>query len=185
MLTAANFDSQVLQSKDIWFVEFYAPWCGHCKSLEPEWNEAAAALKGKVRLAKVDATQEQQLAQRFGIQGYPSIKIFDYGLPKSDKKARDYSGGRNAGGIIGEASSLFEKADIDPDVYEVSTQGVYDETCKGVKLCVLNFLPNIYDSNAKERTKYIKLIKQVAKKNVKHPFVFYWLQAGDQLDMER
>ena len=41
VLDASNFDEQVLQSKDIWFVEFYAPWCGHCKKLEPEWNEAA------------------------------------------------------------------------------------------------------------------------------------------------
>jgi len=37
-----NFDELVMQSKDIWLVEFYAPWCGHCKKLEPEWNEAAS-----------------------------------------------------------------------------------------------------------------------------------------------
>lgn len=51
-----NFDEMVLQSKDIWLVEFYAPWCGHCKQLEPEWNEAATKLKGSVKLGKVDAT---------------------------------------------------------------------------------------------------------------------------------
>jgi len=61
ILTDENFDSIVLGSKDIWMVEFYAPWCGHCKSLEPEWNDAAAQLKGKVRLAKVDATEQKAL----------------------------------------------------------------------------------------------------------------------------
>jgi hypothetical protein len=40
-------------------------------------------------------------------------------------------------------------------------------------------LPNIYDSNAKEREEYIKMIKNAAKKNRKHPFAFFWLQAGD------
>lgn len=46
-------------------------------------------------------------------------------------------------------------------------------------------MPNIYDSNAKERNDYIESIKTVAKKNRKHPFAFFWLQAGDQLDTER
>lgn len=58
VLTDSTFDSEVFGSKDIWLVEFYAPWCGHCKSLEPEWNAAASALKGQVKLGKVDATVE-------------------------------------------------------------------------------------------------------------------------------
>ena len=67
VLTDATFDAAVYGSKDIWFVEFYAPWCGHCKKLEPEWNEVATAMKGKVKFAKVDATEEQGLAQRFQV----------------------------------------------------------------------------------------------------------------------
>lgn len=67
VLTGANFDDLVLGSKDIWYVEFYAPWCGHCQKLEPEWNEAATKLKGQVKLGKVDATVETSLAQRFKV----------------------------------------------------------------------------------------------------------------------
>jgi protein disulfide-isomerase A6 len=44
-LNPSNFDSTVIQSDDLWFVEFYAPWCGHCKNLAPEWKKAASALK--------------------------------------------------------------------------------------------------------------------------------------------
>lgn len=90
VLSDATFDGAVLKSKDIWMVEFYAPWCGHCKALEPEWNEAARTLKGKVKLAKVDATENQALAQRFGIQGYPTILYWNYGEGKTSSKHEKY-----------------------------------------------------------------------------------------------
>lgn len=59
MLDETSFNALVMNSKDIWMVEFYAPWCGHCKSLEPEWKQAAQNLKGQVKVAKVDATENQ------------------------------------------------------------------------------------------------------------------------------
>lgn len=55
-LTDENFDKIVLNSEDMWLVEFYAPWCGHCKNLAPEWATAATQLKGKVKLGALDAT---------------------------------------------------------------------------------------------------------------------------------
>jgi protein disulfide-isomerase-like protein len=101
-------------------IEFYAPWCGHCKQLEPEYTEAASKLKGQVRLGKVDATVETDLATRFGVRGYPSIKVFDYGLGnKADSKAIDYKGERTAAGIVSYMSNLAEKANIEPDIYEM------------------------------------------------------------------
>ena len=71
-------------SKDIWFLEFYAPWCGHCKKLEPIWNEFAAKIGGQVKVGKVDATVETELAKRFGVRGYPQIKFYKYGVGKTD-----------------------------------------------------------------------------------------------------
>lgn len=56
-LTNANFDKEVLQSDSVWIVEYYAPWCGHCQNLAPEYKKAAANLKGLVKVGAVDCNE--------------------------------------------------------------------------------------------------------------------------------
>ena len=87
-LTASDF-SQV--KKGIWLVEFYAPWCGHCRNLAPEYEKAAKALKGIANIAAIDADKERTDVQ---IQGFPTIKFFNEG------KMTDYDGPRSADGIV-------------------------------------------------------------------------------------
>ena len=53
-LNSSNWEETLIKSNGIWLVEFYAPWCGHCKALEPKWRKAAEKLKGNVTLAKLD-----------------------------------------------------------------------------------------------------------------------------------
>ena len=65
-----------------------------CKKLAPEWSRAATELKGKVKLGVVDATVHTQLAQRYGVQGFPTIKFFPGG--RKDGQAEEYDGGRTA-----------------------------------------------------------------------------------------
>ena len=95
VLTDDNFDGY-LQKNDVVLVEFYAPWCGHCKKLEPEYDAASEQLgPDEGKLAKVDATVEKKVGERFKIQGYPSLKLFRNGNPS------DYEGGRTAASIVG------------------------------------------------------------------------------------
>ncbi|XP_062866608.1 protein disulfide-isomerase A2 [Trichomycterus rosablanca] len=81
-------------------VEFYAPWCRHCRALEPIFAEVAAQLKNEsssVRLAKVDATEEKELAEEFEVSSFPTLKFFKEG---NRKNATEFTGKRNAKGIM-------------------------------------------------------------------------------------
>lgn len=94
VLTKANFQQAVGEFKYL-LVEFYAPWCGHCKALAPEYAKAARMLKeegSEIRMAKVDATEETALAKQFSVTGYPTIKLFR----GSEKPPLEFTAGRMA-----------------------------------------------------------------------------------------
>jgi protein disulfide-isomerase A1 len=96
VLEDSNFEAKT-EKHQFLLVEFYAPWCGHCKSLEPEYKKAAQILKeqnSNIHLAKVDATENMELAKRFEIQGYPTLKFLKNG------QFVEYTGGRTAEEIV-------------------------------------------------------------------------------------
>lgn len=115
VLDQNNFDEALEAQPDL-LVEFYAPWCGHCKKLAPEYSKAAAILKAReppIRIAKVDATENTDLAGKYGVKGYPSLKYF------VEKNPTDYTGGRTESEIVswvvkkaGPSYSLVNSAEL-------------------------------------------------------------------------
>mmetsp|Transcript_16952 Transcript_16952/g.22406 ORF Transcript_16952/g.22406 Transcript_16952/m.22406 type:complete len:438 (+) Transcript_16952:85-1398(+) len=181
-LTDSTFDDEVLNSNDQWLVEFYAPWCGHCKNLAPEWAKAAEELQGQVKVAAVDATENQRLAQEYGIKGFPTIKVFPAGPKVADPQ--DYQGARESGAIVQYALDLLENSGIEPTVPELTSQRDFDGTCGGKRICVLAALPHLMDSGKAGREDYINTIIEVAKKMRGKPFSFFWFEGGAQSELE-
>ncbi|CAI8055677.1 Protein disulfide-isomerase A6 [Geodia barretti] len=128
-LTDDNFDQLVLQSEDLWLVEFYAPWCGHCKNLAPHWAAAATELKGKVKLGVVDATVHKAVASRYQIQGFPTIKTWPAGS-KTAEGFEDYSGGRTTSDIVQWALERWSAKLPPPEILQVV------RLCVCVRACV-------------------------------------------------
>jgi len=175
-LTDSNFRAKVVEGGDPWLVEFYAPWCGHCQRLEPEWKAASAEVHektgGKVKLGMVDATQEQSTAQQFGIQGYPTIKMF---FP--DGRVEDYNGGREKNDFVSQAMIMFEEVADPPELYQMLSKDTIDTACTDVQVCVLAFLPHILDDGAAERNNRLALLQSLINTYKRKQWGWLWTES--------
>jgi len=131
-LTDSSFDGE-LEEIDTALVMFYAPWCGHCKRLKPEFEKAASVLKANdppITLAKVDCTEGgQDTCGRFSVSGYPTIKIF-----RNGELSQDYSGPREAAGII-----KYMKAQVGDASKECKTEAELTALLAKPEVVVVNY----------------------------------------------
>ncbi|PNW80746.1 hypothetical protein CHLRE_07g328150v5 [Chlamydomonas reinhardtii] len=187
VLTEDNFKSQVVKSDELWLVEMYAPWCGHCKALKPAWIEAAGELAGKVRLGAVDCTVHQSVCQEYGVQGYPTIKFFG----QNKRSPEDYNGGRDSGSIVAWGNSKFAAMVPPPEPVELTSADVFGKECVGdasgakpKRMCIIAFLPNLLDSKAAGRNRYIKTLKGLAEAYKDKPYSYLWVEGAQQPALE-
>jgi protein disulfide-isomerase A1 len=124
-----TFD-EFVKANDLVLAEFFAPWCGHCKALAPEYEEAATSLKEKdIKVVKVDCTEEADLCQQHGVEGYPTLKVF-----RGLDNVSPYKGQRKAAAI----TSYMVKQSL-PAVSEV-TKDTLEEFKKADKVVLVAYL---------------------------------------------
>jgi protein disulfide-isomerase-like protein len=94
-----NFNEIVMKSNHVVMVEFFAPWCGHCKQLAPEYAKAASKLKGLAKLVAVDCdnSSNRELCSKYGVQGFPTLKVFSAGKKGMPS---DYNSERTSKAIV-------------------------------------------------------------------------------------
>ncbi|KAG9232648.1 hypothetical protein BJ875DRAFT_466232 [Amylocarpus encephaloides] len=101
-LDGKSYDRLIAQSNYTSIVEFYAPWCGHCKNLQPAYEKAAKSLAGLAKVGAVDCDEEtnKPFCGTFGVQGFPTLKIIKPGKKPGKPIVEDYNGPRTAKGIV-------------------------------------------------------------------------------------
>lgn len=140
VLTDDNFQEAIDAHEHI-LVEFYAPWCGHCKSLAPEYAKAAGKLAeagSPIMLGKVDATEQKKIAETHEVKGYPTLKFFKKG------RAMDYMGGRTADTIV----SWLEKK-TGPPAAALATEDEAKKFIEDNKVAVIGFFKDQDSAEAK------------------------------------
>lgn len=131
-----------IQELDTALVMFYAPWCGHCKRLKPEYAKAAELLKNDdppIALVKVDCTEGgKDTCSKFGVSGYPTLKIF-----KGGDVSQDYNGPREANGIV-----KYMRAQVGPSSKEIKTVEEFKKFIAAKETTIFGFFEK--DSNLKK-----------------------------------
>lgn len=183
-LNDSNFASLILESNDMWIVDFYAPWCKHCQELEPEWNNLPSLLKGAIKVGKFDCTKNPIFTDKIKITGFPSIKGFKPGDKNATDNVVPYENhDRSAISISEWAYKLLDQTGYISETPQLTNQEQFQLNC-GTNSCLIAILPPIWDSNSNERNRYINYLSKNHKFVRGKPINIFWAQGTDFFDLE-
>lgn len=91
-LTDATYADKIKEQDTLWFIKFFAPWCGHCRNMAPAWEELGKAVEGEsgIEIATVDCTTSKATCTKADVRSYPSLKVFYNG-----EEVKKYQGARD------------------------------------------------------------------------------------------
>lgn len=174
VLGAHNFNKIALDSTKDVLVEFYAPWCGHCKSLAPTWEKLAKAYANEndVVIANLDANaaENKDLAAKYGVTGFPTIKFF----PKNNKAGEDYNSGRALGDFVSfvneksgtkraESGDLNEEAGVDSALSALAAEYVAADASARAEVKA-KIAARVAEVNTEDAKHYIKTVEKIEAK---------------------
>jgi len=174
----------VFESDEAWLIDLYAYWCDHCQKLRPEWAKLATQMKGIAKVAKIDASQNRQFDQTFGLKGYPHVVMVPAG-PKDKKVYYAHEGARTSDSLYEWA---MEKMNTNKGflVERIVSENTWQEYCLdlGNPLCVVVILPTLLDSTPQERSVYLEIVRGTVNNFRDKPVSFLWSQAGDHPEIQ-
>ena len=164
-LTKDNFRTAINDpANPVWFLKFYAYWCGHCKKLAPVLDAAAPQVAGKMAIGTIDCTEEKKLCEEFKVRGYPTLKF------SLDGDVNDYPLGRTEEEIVGFGDKMsrptMKLLDSVSEAMEFTTDETYDHgvsyVCYDPKAATGSIEQMI------ESSPLLQVCSQVARKQMAH-----------------
>ena len=118
-LNASNFEQLTQAATGAttgdWMIKFYAPWCGHCKAMQPEFELLATELKGEINVAEVDVAKDRAIGSRFDVKGFPTMLFLSGG------KVYKYKGPRTSAAMAAFARGGYKDAAVEVDAVSART----------------------------------------------------------------
>lgn len=127
----SDFDAE-MANIDLTIVKFFAPWCGHCKSMAPEYEKAASILAENdppLVVVEVDCTEQKATCSKYGVSGYPTLKVF-----RNGEISADYNGGRKSADFV-----KFLASQSGPASSEVADVSAFDAKMESGKNVFFGF----------------------------------------------
>lgn len=180
-LNDVNFDKLVLKSDESWLINFFAPWCGHCKTFAPLWVKISNELQDKMKIGIVEATTHKRLANKYNIEKYPTLKFFP---PRAQHPPIDYEGEHVTDSIIQWSLEKMVEYLPEPKMIQIIDANSFDVLCTKKTVCILAVLPHIYDCQSVCRNDYLNMLENLGKHFKQTLWGWGWTEAGTQPHLE-